>query len=64
MLSLATLATDQAEIGNEVQVLWGDPGTPQRLIRARVERYPYLIDPPRNEVFDVSTIPSRFPARE
>jgi hypothetical protein len=29
-----------------------------------VERYPYLIDPPRNEVFDVSTIPSRFPARE
>jgi hypothetical protein len=29
-------------------------------IRARVARFPYLIDPVRNEKFDVSTIPAPF----
>jgi len=64
MLSLATVETAHAVEGTEVVVLWGDPGTNQKEIRATVARYPYLIDPPRNEVFDVSTIPSRYPARE
>jgi glycine cleavage system aminomethyltransferase T len=64
MLSLATIDTRYAVEGTEVVVLWGNPGTRQKEIRATVARFPYLIDPVRNEKFDLSTIPSRFPARE
>lgn len=63
MLSLATIEKEFAEEGTELTVVWGDEGTPQKEIRATVARYPYLIDPPRNEVFDVSTIPSNYPPR-
>jgi glycine cleavage system aminomethyltransferase T len=63
MLSLATVQTAYADEGTEVTVLWGDPGTPQRPIRARVARFPYLTNPTRNEHVDVSTIESAFPAR-
>jgi glycine cleavage system aminomethyltransferase T len=63
MLSLATIATEHSTEGTEVVVVWGDEGAPQKEIRATVARFPYLVDPPRNEVFDVSTIPSRFPPR-
>ncbi|WP_220187075.1 hypothetical protein [Pseudonocardia pini] len=64
MLSLATVETAYATEGTEVVVLWGDPGTRQKEIRATVARFPYLVDPIRNERFDVSTIPSRFPAAD
>jgi hypothetical protein len=37
-------------------VLWGDPGTRQKEIRATVSRFPYL-DENRNEHVDVSKIP-------
>ena len=37
-------------------VLWGNPGTRQKEIRAVVSRFPYL-DVDRNEEVDVSTIP-------
>jgi glycine cleavage system aminomethyltransferase T len=60
MLSLATIEREYAEEGTEVSVLWGDPGTKQIEIRAKVARFPYLIDPVRNEKFDVSTIPAPF----
>jgi glycine cleavage system aminomethyltransferase T len=63
VLSLATLKTEFAQEGTEVVVLWGDEGTHQYPIRATVARYPYLIDPVRNEHFDVSTIPSKYPAK-
>jgi glycine cleavage system aminomethyltransferase T len=63
VLSLATIATEHAAEGTEVVVLWGEPGDPQKEIRATVARFPYLIDPVRNESFDVSTIPSKYPAR-
>ncbi|MEU9448978.1 hypothetical protein [Streptomyces sp. NPDC048277] len=63
MLSLATVETAVAVEGTEVVVVWGDPGTRQKEIRATVARFPYLVDPVRNERFDVSGIPSRFPAR-
>ncbi|MEU4227806.1 hypothetical protein AB0F17_26255 [Nonomuraea sp. NPDC026600] len=56
MLSLAPIDVEHAEIGTELTVLWGAPGTRQREIRATVARYPYL-DLPRNEKVDVSTIP-------
>lgn len=62
MLSLATVETAYAEEGTEVVVLWGDPGTNQKEIRATVARFPYLIDPVRNEKVDVGTIPSHYPA--
>lgn len=63
MLSLATVETAYAVEGTELTVLWGDPDTNQKEIRATVARFPYLIDPVRNEKFDVSTIPSKFAAR-
>lgn len=63
MLSLATIDTRHAAEGTDVVVLWGDEGTPQKEIRAKVTRFPYLVDPVRNEHFDVSTIPSRYPAK-
>ncbi|HKS98532.1 MAG TPA: hypothetical protein VJT31_03290 [Rugosimonospora sp.] len=56
MLSLAPVDVAHAEIGTELTVLWGAPGTRQREIRATVRRYPYL-DLPRNEKIDVSEIP-------
>ena len=56
MLSLATLDTAYAELGTEVFVLWGEPGTRQKKIRAVVSRFPYLNEN-RNEDVDVDTIP-------
>ncbi len=58
MLSLASIDTVHAGLGNEVVVLWGDPGTRQKEIRAKVARFPYLNEN-RNENVDVSTIPCR-----
>jgi len=48
MLSHCTIDIEQAHIGNEVIVLWGDHGGPLKEIRARVARYPYL-DGNRNQ---------------
>ncbi|EPX84926.1 Glycine cleavage system T protein (aminomethyltransferase) [Rubellimicrobium thermophilum DSM 16684] len=53
MISLASLDAGLAVQGTEVVVLWGDPGTRQREIRAVVDRYP-LFDEGRNEDVDVS----------
>jgi glycine cleavage system aminomethyltransferase T len=64
MLSLATIKKEHATEGTEVVVLWGDPGTNQKEIRATVARFPYLIDPVRNEKVDVSAIPCKYPARD
>lgn len=58
MLSLCSIDLQQGELGNEVVVLWGDPGTRQKEIRATVSRFPYLNEG-RNERVDVSTIPCR-----
>lgn len=56
MLSLCTIDLAASAIGTEVEVIWGEPGTHQKRIRATVARYPYL-DLPRNERIDVSDIP-------
>jgi len=42
ILSHCTIDIDQAQIGNEVVVQWGDHGGPIKEIRATVARYPYL----------------------
>jgi len=58
MLSLCSLDVEVAVQGTEVTVLWGDPGTRQKTIRATVSRFPYLNEN-RNERVDVSAIPCR-----
>jgi glycine cleavage system aminomethyltransferase T len=61
MISLAYIAPEYAVEGKELVVVWGTPGTPQKDIRVKVARYPYL-DPGfvRNEKRDVSDIPRRY----
>ncbi|MFE7835093.1 aminomethyl transferase family protein [Streptomyces sp. NPDC057474] len=53
MISQTTIDIDQATIGNEVVVHWGDFGGRIKPIRATVERFPYL-DLPRNKEIDVT----------
>ena len=57
VISHAVIDIDQAQMGNEVTVQWGDFGGRIKNVRARVERYPYL-DTGRNQNFDMSQIPS------
>ena len=54
-LARARLDVDQAEIGNEVVVQWGDHGGRIKDVRATVERFPYLTDP-RNSDVDTATL--------
>lgn len=56
MISLAVVDVEHAEPGTEVKVLWGDPGTPQREIRAVVAPAPYKQDRAR---VDLRTLPAR-----
>lgn len=56
MISLAIINTNQAAEGSEVQVLWGNPGSRQKLIRARTAKFPY-IDLPFNNDIDVRQLP-------
>ena len=51
-LSHCTIDRDQAQIGNEVIVRWGDYGGRIKDVRARVARFPYL-DKDRNQTVDV-----------
>ena len=55
VLSHANIDVDQAEIGNEVVVQWGDHGRRIKDVRATVERFPYLTDP-RNSDVDTATL--------
>ncbi|MCC8067928.1 MAG: hypothetical protein LIO94_12645 [Clostridiales bacterium] len=59
IISETVLDIDQAEIGNEVTVLWGDYGKRIKPIRARVERYPYL-QMPSNKNYDLDTVPKGY----
>ena len=56
MISICSIDIGFSEIGTEVIVLWGEPGTRQKEIRAVVARHPYL-DIERNEDIDVSKLP-------
>ena len=57
MISQTTIDLDQAEIGNEVVVHWGDFGKRIKEVRATVERFPYL-DLPSNRDYDLTSVPS------
>ena len=56
MISLCTIEPEYAELGREVEVIWGSEGKRQKRIRATVARYPYH-DEGRNSDVDVSAIP-------
>ena len=56
VISHCLIDIDQATIGNEVRVQWGDYGTGIKEVRAVVSRYPYLTEG-RNDVVDVQTAP-------
>jgi glycine cleavage system aminomethyltransferase T len=55
MISHCVIDVDQAQIGNEVIVQWGDFGKRIKDIRATVAGYPYL-DLPRNRNYDLSAV--------
>ncbi len=57
VISHCTIDRDQAQIGNEVIVHWGDFASRIKHVRATVARFPYL-DLPRNQDYDLRTIPS------
>ena len=56
MISLCTIEPEYAELGREVEVIWGSEGKRQKRIRAKVARYPYLSEE-RNSDVDVASIP-------
>lgn len=53
MISLCTIDLSHSEIGTEVAVVWGEPGEPQKEIRANVAPAPYKKD---NRRLDLSTL--------
>ena len=58
MFSMGCIDIEQAELGNEVYVLWGEPGKRQIKIRATVEVFPLLSKTmTMNAQYDVETIP-------
>lgn len=58
MISLCVIDMEHREPGTEVTVIWGNPGTPQREIRATVAPAPYKQD--RGRV-DLTTLPATLP---
>jgi vanillate/3-O-methylgallate O-demethylase len=54
MLSLCTVDVAHCETGSEVTVVWGNPGTPQKEIRAKVAPAPYKTD---NRRLDTHNLP-------
>jgi len=56
MLSICTIGRDYAVEGKVVEILWGNPGTKQVKIKAKVLLFPYIKEN-RNEDFDVAKIP-------
>jgi vanillate/3-O-methylgallate O-demethylase len=55
MLSLCTIDVAQSEPGTEVEVIWGNPGRPQKRIRATVAPAPYKKD---NRRADLAALPA------
>lgn len=56
MISLSTIDIEYSDIGTEVIVVWGEPGEPQKEIRAKVAPAPYKHD---NRRADVTVLPRR-----
>lgn len=56
MISLGFIDKEYAVEGKELSVIWGTPGTPQKKIRVKVVRTPYM-DLENNNEIDVEKIP-------
>lgn len=56
MISLGFIDKEYAVEGKELTVIWGTPGTPQKPIRVKVARTPYM-NQENNKEIDVETIP-------
>ncbi|MCR4435446.1 MAG: aminomethyl transferase family protein [Clostridiales bacterium] len=56
MISQCQIDLAYAKEGTDVIVLWGEPGTRQKEIRAKVARFPYYNEND-NRTFDVETVP-------
>lgn len=54
-LALSFIDVEFAEVGTEVTVLWGPPGTPQTLLRATVKPAPYKPDDRRADLSSIAT---------
>jgi vanillate/3-O-methylgallate O-demethylase len=50
MLSLATIDAGQAEVGGTAEIVWGNPGDPEKIIRARIAPAPYKPDHARGDL--------------
>ncbi|GAB3618388.1 aminomethyltransferase family protein [Okibacterium endophyticum] len=50
MISLAVIDVEHAAIGTRVEVLWGDPGQRQKVVRATVAPAPYKEDKRKTDV--------------
>lgn len=57
MISLSFINSAYAKEGTELEILWGTPGTPQKVIRAKVARFPYNKDLISNDKRNVEDIP-------
>ena len=58
MISMAFVDPAYANVGDELTVVWGTPGTQQFDVRAKVVPYHYNGDLDRNETIDVATVPT------
>lgn len=50
MISLGVIDAEYATEATELEILWGNPGTRQTKIRAKVSRFPYLTLPRNREI--------------
>lgn len=50
MLSLAVIDAGRADIGGTVELAWGNPGDPEKAIRARIAPAPYKPDHARGDL--------------
>jgi len=57
MLSLCVIDTDSADSGTEVVVIWGQPGGPQKEVRATVAPAPYKQDNRRADLHALTRVP-------
>lgn len=62
MISICCLDTAYTDLGTEVTIVWGEPGTRQKKIKAKVARFPYN-NILRNESTDVSQLPKNVPQK-
>jgi vanillate/3-O-methylgallate O-demethylase len=56
MLSLCVMDVDQCQPGNDVIVVWGRPGGPQKQLRAKVAPPPYKRDNRRLDISQLSEL--------